>query len=113
MRAVGPDIWNNWKGALFQDLYFTVFDASTADLAILARPFFNVDSNQQDARLILEAGSQNASEVLRAINDSAGLLFPCVLVAEVENGVKESGRGHGFGPSDLKAFQSAVGAEFV
>jgi [protein-PII] uridylyltransferase len=22
VRAVGPDIWNNWKGALFQDLYF-------------------------------------------------------------------------------------------
>jgi [protein-PII] uridylyltransferase len=22
VRAVGPDIWNNWKGALFQELYF-------------------------------------------------------------------------------------------
>ena len=24
VRAVGPDIWNNWKGALFQELYFNV-----------------------------------------------------------------------------------------
>ena len=24
VRAVGPDVWSQWKGALFQELYFKV-----------------------------------------------------------------------------------------
>jgi [protein-PII] uridylyltransferase len=36
VRAVGPDMWNNWKGALFQDLYFRalyVLEKGTFELA--------------------------------------------------------------------------------
>lgn len=35
VRAVGPDVWNHWKGALFQELYFkavTVLDRGTFEV---------------------------------------------------------------------------------
>lgn len=35
VRAVGPDVWNQWKGALFQELYFkalTVLERGTFEL---------------------------------------------------------------------------------
>ena len=42
------------------------FSASTADIAVLARPFFNVGANQQDARFISLAGLVSGSVAVTA-----------------------------------------------
>lgn len=51
VRAVGPDVWNQWKGALFQELYFKV-------LTILERGTFEVE----------EAGAK-IEEIKRRVSD--------------------------------------------
>lgn len=45
VRAVGPDVWNRWKGALFQELYFKA-------RAVIERGTFEIEDAQErlDAR---------------------------------------------------------------
>ena len=45
IRAVGPDVWNQWKGALFQELYFKV-------LKVIERGSFEPEDHRQRIAII-------------------------------------------------------------
>lgn len=56
VRAVGPDIWNNWKGALFQELYFKA-------LNVLERGSFEVPDSKKKLKRLKESVRKLMPEV--------------------------------------------------
>ncbi len=54
VRAVGPDVWNQWKGTLFQELYFKA-------LTVLERGTFEVE----EAEVKYQRIKERVAEILR------------------------------------------------
>ena len=72
VRAVGPDVWSQWKGALFQELYFKV-------LTVLERGTFE----PEDAAVKIAAVKERVFEALKpdcvdryCVDEYFGLLPP-------------------------------------
>ena len=54
VRAVGPDVWNQWKAALFQELYFKA-------MTVMERGIFEVE----EARARMERVRRTVEEIIR------------------------------------------------
>lgn len=70
VRAVGPDVWNQWKGSLFQELYFkalTVLERGTFEVEEAAVKLKRIE--ERVVELLIPAGIDRA-----AVEDFFGLL---------------------------------------
>ncbi|MBE9529080.1 MAG: [protein-PII] uridylyltransferase [Proteobacteria bacterium] len=63
VRAVGPDVWSSWKGALFQELYFKTLSVLERGTFVIEEAAPRVDTIRAHVTELLEESSITASVV--------------------------------------------------
>jgi [protein-PII] uridylyltransferase len=69
VRAVGPDVWSHWKGALFQELYFKVLTA-------IERGTFTAEDAAENLKAIMRGVKRHIKAGLRDRVDDYFNLLP-------------------------------------
>ena len=70
IRAVGPDVWNQWKAALFQELYFKA-------LTVIERGTFEIEDAVKRIHVIIDnVSNMLAGEIDRGIVENYFRLLP-------------------------------------
>ena len=96
IRAVGPGVWNGWKGQLLRELYIAteaIFRGGrTSDVAGVARR--RQEALAYDARVALSAASPDATDWARSMEDAYFITFSA---SEHASHAELAGRARGEG----------------